>query len=292
MCRPYGFRANEPTKVECSLVHAQNALMAQSRMDQAGLTHGHGWGVAEHPNGVPFVEKQAWAAYHGEQFKKTAARVYARSVIAHVRRATVGPPGLQNTHPFVHGIWLFAHNGTVPNFDRVRDRLIEDLDPLHRSEIRGTTDSEHVFRYLLSLWEHNPARPLLDTLRDGLQKVIGWSREVDRDAKVSLNVLWTDGDRMVGSRLGRTLWYLEREAILPCEICGKSHVHHDPKQDYRAVEVASEPITHEDWRAVPDGTVFAVDPDLRLRIEALGASAGEGESVVGTLGEGVAVRQD
>jgi glutamine amidotransferase len=273
MCRLYGFRANEPTKVECSLVHAQNALMAQSRMDQAGLTHGHGWGVAEHPNGVPFVEKQAWAAYHGEKFKKTAARVYARSVIAHVRRATVGPPGLENTHPFVHGIWLFAHNGTVPRFERVRDRLIEALDPLHRSEIRGATDSEHVFRHLLSPWERDPARPLLDTLRTGLEQVIAWCREVDAEAKVSLNVLWTDGERMVGSRLGRTLWYLEREAILPCEICGKSHVHHDPKQAYRAVEIASEPITHEDWRAVPDGTVFAVDPDFRLRIEAFGPTA-------------------
>ena len=90
MCRLYGFRANEPTKVECSLVQAQNALMAQSRMDQAGLTHGHGWGVAEHPDGLPMVEKQAWAAYHGERFKKTAARVYSKTVIAHVRRATVG----------------------------------------------------------------------------------------------------------------------------------------------------------------------------------------------------------
>ena len=273
MCRLYGFRANEPTKVECSLVHAQNALMAQSRRDLAGLTHGHGWGVAEHPDGVPLVEKQAWAAYHGERFKKTAARVYARSVIAHVRRATVGPPALENTHPFVHGVWLFAHNGTVPNFDRLRDRLIEALDPLHRNEIRGTTDSEHVFRYLLTLWERNPGAPLLETLRMGLEQIVAWSREIDREARISLNVLWTDGDRMVGSRLGRTLWYLERDGIVPCEICGKSHVHHDPKQAYRAVEIASEPLTGEDWLNVPDATVFNVDPDLRLRFEPLELTA-------------------
>ncbi len=135
MCRLYGFRASEPTKVECSLVHAQNALMEQSRMDLEGLTHGHGWGVAERPDGVPFVEKQAWATYHGEHFKKTAARIYAKTVIAHVRRATVGPPGIENTHPFVHGVWLFAHNGTVPNFDQVRVRLLDELDPLHRARI-------------------------------------------------------------------------------------------------------------------------------------------------------------
>lgn len=248
-------------------MHAQNALMAQSRMDLAGLTHGHGWGVAEHPDGAPFVEKQAWAAYHGEQFKKTAARVYSKTVIAHVRRATVGPPGLENTHPFVHGVWLFAHNGTVPNFDQVRDRLIDAMDPLHRSEIRGSTDSEHVFRFLLGLWQKHPERPLLETLRSGLEQVIAWCRDIDSQAKASLNVLWTDGQRMVGSRLGRTLWYLEREGIHVCEICGKSHVHHSPERAYRSVEIASEPITHERWLQVPDGTVFSVDPDFRLRFE-------------------------
>lgn len=267
MCRLYGFRANEPTKVECSLVRAQNALMAQSRMDREGLTHGHGWGVAEHPDGLPLVEKQAWAAYHGEQFKKTAARVYSRTVIAHVRRATVGSPSLENTHPFVHGVWLFAHNGTVPNFEQVRGRLIEAMDPLHRSEVRGTTDSEHVFRYLLTLWQRNPETPLLDTLRKGLEQIIAWCLEIDSERDVSLNVLWTDGERMVGSRLGRTLWYLEREGIVGCEICGKPHVHHDPKQTYRAVEIASEPITRERWLQVPNGTVFSLDPDMRVRFE-------------------------
>ena len=269
MCRLYGFRATEPTRVECSLVHAQNALMAQSREDREGLTHGHGWGVAEHPDGVPFVEKQAWAAYHGEHFKKTAARVYARTVVAHVRRATVGAPSLENTHPFVHGAWLFAHNGTVRNFDRVRERLLPALDPLHRNEIRGTTDSEHLFRYLLTLWQRNPQVSLLETLRVGLRQVVAWSREVDPDAAVSLNVLLTDGETMVGSRLGRTLWYVERDGIVECGICGKTHVHHDAKQTYRAVEIASEPITGEHWLPVPDATVFNVDPDMRLRIEPL-----------------------
>ena len=45
MCRLYAMRANEPTRVECSLVHAQNALMQQSQLDAEGLVHGHGWGV-------------------------------------------------------------------------------------------------------------------------------------------------------------------------------------------------------------------------------------------------------
>lgn len=269
MCRLYGLRANEPTRVECSLVHAQNALMAQSRKDLAGLTHGHGWGVAEHPDGLPVVEKQAWAAWQGEHFQKHAARVYSRAVIAHVRRATVGEPSLENTHPFVHGRWLFAHNGTVPHFPKVRAPILAAMDRLHRDEIGGTTDSEHIFHYLLTLWSRHPERPLRTTLAEGLRQVIAWCREVAADALPSLNVLMTDGDTMVGARLGRTLWYLEREGLVTCEICGKTHVHHDPRRDYRSVEIASEPITRESWRRVPNGTVFNVDPDMRLNFAPL-----------------------
>ena len=129
MCRLFGLRANEPTRVECSLVEAQNALMTQSQGDREGLVHAHGWGVADYSDGLPYVEKQSWASWHGEHFRKAAARIYAMTVIAHVRRATIGPPGIENTHPFVHGRWIFVHNGTVPDFLKVRDRMIEEIDP-------------------------------------------------------------------------------------------------------------------------------------------------------------------
>lgn len=278
MCRLYGFHANEPTRIECSLIHAQNALMAQSMGDREGLTHGHGWGVAGYPDGVPFLEKQAWAAYHGQHFKKMASRVYARTVVAHVRRATVGPPAVENTHPFEHGKWLFAHNGTVRTFDAMRDRMLADMDPLHRDEIHGSTDSEHIFRYLMSLWGRHPDRELRETLRDGLAQIVRWSRDVDPDAPISLNVIWTDGDHLVGSRFNRTLWFLERDGVFHCDICGRPHVHHDPKRAYRAVEIASEPITEERWLGVPNGTVFSVDPDIRIHFEQMDVDPAQTET--------------
>lgn len=37
MCRLYVFRSTEKTKLECTLVPAQNALITQSRCDSAGL---------------------------------------------------------------------------------------------------------------------------------------------------------------------------------------------------------------------------------------------------------------
>ena len=266
MCRLYGLRANEPTRVECSLVEAQNALMVQSQRDRDGLVHGHGWGIADYSEGLPYVEKQAWASWHGEHFRKAAARIYATTVLAHVRRATVGPPTIENTHPFVHGTWLFAHNGTIPAFDTVREKLLASMNHLHRNEIGGSTDSEYLFRYLLTLWQSHPERPLVQTLRAGLQQVLTWTTEISPAKKAGLNVLWTDGHQFVGSRCNRSLWMLERHSVLYCPMCGKSHVHHKPKTHYRSVEVASEPISEEDWQEIPEGSVFSVDSNLQIKI--------------------------
>jgi glutamine amidotransferase len=269
MCRLYGFRATEPTKVECTLVYAQNALMLQSLEDQTGRSHAHGWGVATYTDRVPQVERQAWAAYHGEHFRRTAARTYSRTVVAHVRRASIGFVGPENTHPFVHGRWVFAHNGTLRAFDKIRQQMLDAMTPEHRMAIRGSTDSEHVFHLLMSLRERCPSLTPLETLQVGLRQVIDWSRKADATANIGLNVLLTDGEELVGSRWDRTLWYVEREQVQDCEICGFPHIRHDPQANYRAAVIASEPISHEHWIAVPEGTIFSLTPDMHLHFEPL-----------------------
>jgi predicted glutamine amidotransferase len=269
MCRLYAFRANEPTRVECSLVHAQNALMEQSKGDMAGAMHGHGWGVADYKNGPPLVEKQTWAAFHGEHFAKKAARVYAKTVVAHVRSATVGELSIENTHPFENGPWIFAHNGTLPNFDQVEELMRPHIGSFYKNELKGTTDSEHIFMYLLTLWRQHPERPLVKTVTHGLKKIIGWCRDIDTNAPIGLNIVLTDGKQLVGSRFGRTLWQLKREHILKCKFCGKIHSQHKAGVHYKAVEIASEPITDENWCEVPDKTIYEMDEDYYLNMQNL-----------------------
>ena len=272
MCRLYVFLATEATKVECTLVHAQNALMVQSRRDRAGLSHGHGWGVATYEDHHPRIERQAWAAYHGEHFQRAAARIHSRTVLAHVRRATVGLPGMANTHPFSWKQWACAHNGTIPRFTKLRERMLEAIAPERRALIKGETDSEHVFQLLLTLLERAPDLPLVEIVRQVVQLVVSWCADMNTDSKVALNLMLTDGEQLAGSRWGRTLYRVEREAIRDCEICGFPHVHHTPGQEYRAVVVASEPISHEAWQEVPDRSVYFASPDMRLHIEPVEAS--------------------
>lgn len=268
MCRLYGFCATEPTKVECTLVHAQNALMSQSKQDLAGKSHVHGWGVATYDGQAPQLERQAWAAYHGEHFQRAASRIYAELVIAHVRRATVGGASLQNTHPFSANGWVFAHNGTVPRFGSLKGDLIDKIAPHFRSNIQGQTDSEHIFYYVLSLIEEYGDADLVEIMLRTVTDVEAMVREVDADARIGLNLLLTDGKRLTGVRFGRTLYYIERDGVHDCEICGFPHIHHEPRKQYRALVVASEPISHEKWVEMPDRSVWisSIDnPEISIR---------------------------
>ena len=261
MCRLYGFCATEPTKVECTLVHAQNALLAQSESDKSGKSHSEGWGIATFAGGKPILERQAWAAYHGEHFERTASRLYAKTVLAHVRRATVGEPSILNTHPFVVGNWAFAHNGTIPEFNDIRPDLLKWISPKHIKEIKGQTDSEHVFAYIRTLIEENESHSVVAILRHAAKTIESLVLSQNPAAKLGLNFLITNGQNIWGTRFGRTLFYVERPGIYDCQICGFPHIHHSQEKVYWAAVVASEPITSEVWKELPDRSVWSIDPD-------------------------------
>lgn len=270
MCRFFALRASAPTRAECCLVRAPNSLLAQSRQDLHGFQNADGWGIAVYRRDGVAIERQPVAAHGGLRFRAAAAATEACTVLAHVRRATIGARRPENTHPFVHGRWSFVHNGTVPYFAEIRDALLAAMSAGHRAAIRGETDSEHLFHFILSRHEEAPDRPLLATLHDALDRVIDWCRARGQEPHLGLNVLLTDGERMVGSRWQRTLHCLQRDGVGPCRICGAPHAA-PPADGYRALAIASEPITDEPWREIPERSVYEVTPDLRLRIEPLAA---------------------
>lgn len=295
MCRLYGFRATHPTRVECELVASQNSLMQQSRRDERGLHNPDGWGLGTVRDGELNCEREVGPAYGSEEYRRDAARVDATTVLAHVRRATVGEPREENTHPFRREGSMLAHNGHVPSFEELRPRILEEMSPGLERGIRGTTDSEHVFHLLLSRLrdrldvpadrEVREAEPdgavMRDVLRETVADLRGWCEatvsggdDVPRGPdghrldRVALNLLWTVGERMAGSRVGRSLWYLERDGAHRCEVCGEMHPDPEP-ESYRSVVVASERITGEDWKEVPASSAFYVDEEMRLRVERL-----------------------
>ena len=265
MCRLYGFLANEPTKVDCSLVFAQNALLLQSRVDEAGRDNADGWGIGTYEDGVPRLYKNPIAAFNDHAFGSTAEKVYSRATVAHVRKATVGTPSLQKTHPFSVGQFIFAHNGTVTGFESIRAELAAETDPRFQAHCAGKTDSEQYFLWLLTRLKQQNGLQSEDLFKADaacdrlLIESVEWLAQrcllASPNKTPRLNFVLTDGRSMFACRWDNSLHLLFHEGIYNCKICGIPHIHHHESVNHRAVAVASEPITDDDWQEFPNRTV-------------------------------------
>ena len=122
---------------------------------RGGLTDEHkdGWGIAFYRNDnvdVFLDHEPAASSALAEQVK--SRDIKAKTIIAHIRKATVGDVKLANCHPFKRDLWgktwLFCHNGDLKNFSPALDgHYLPD----------GDTDSELAFCYILQeLQKHFP----------------------------------------------------------------------------------------------------------------------------------------
>lgn len=109
--------------------------------------HPNGWGMAVFHENAASLEKEPLPAYKSAYLKERLRHTLAvRSMIGHIRKATVGELKFENCHPFVlrdnfGRAWTLAHNGTM--FD------CPALWPyVHIQE--GGTDSERVLCHIIA----------------------------------------------------------------------------------------------------------------------------------------------
>src|SRR6266849_5924094 len=154
MCRMFAVHASSPTKAAGSLLSAPHSLVTQSCSDvEEGFCHQDGWGIGYYVEGQPRRVRSAKAAPGDPQYKECVEALASSTLLAHVRRASAGSVAVRNSHPFIYGRWLFAHNGTLTGFAEGRGRLLAAI-PMHLWDgIEGDTDSEHAFRLVLARLE-------------------------------------------------------------------------------------------------------------------------------------------
>ena len=258
MCRFFAVRAGQPRRVADDLLHHSNALRRQSRCDARGYCSDSGWGIGLYADAAPQVVTSIRPAFEDSLFATTAESVTAALAIAHVRRAGVGPVSRENCQPFVHGKWLFAHNGLLADFAEAGQRLREETPDHLVCHIRGQTDSEAAFYFLLGLIERRsgslsdqiePAL-LAECLADGLRSLARSFPPTDTEPTL-LNVLLADGESLLASRWGNTLFLRQQEAALA---------------EHRCMAVASEQTETEGWAEVPNQSVLVVRNSLNSLI--------------------------
>ena len=114
ICELLGMNCNVPTDICFSFTGFQA---------RGGATdvHRDGWGIAffEGRGVRVFLDPQPSCASPVAELVRHYP-IRSLNVIAHIRKATQGPVGLENTHPFMRELWgrywIFAHNGNLKGY--------------------------------------------------------------------------------------------------------------------------------------------------------------------------------
>ncbi len=246
MCRILGIVADASAEFRFCLRDAPRSLGVLSR------EHPDGWGVAV------FEEEEGWeigkeplSAFADPRFGEVAGESKGRVLVAHVRKRTVGPVSRENTHPFRRGRWVFAHNGTIDEVERLRASASAE----RLAEVEGTTDSEIFFAFLLTRIDAARTPGELD------EALVSALREVAASPSFgACNFLLSDGELLYAFRQGRTLFTLERAEGDAAKAPGA--------RVRRTVLIASEQISTEPWKPVEEGALLKVtrrpQPELTL----------------------------
>lgn len=268
MCRLFGFKSSIPSQVHRSLVRAENALAVQSE------AHPDGWGVAYYINNIPHLLRNACSALEDSLFRQVSGIVSSKTVIAHVRKASVGDINVLNCHPFQYGPWVFAHNGEVRSWDRVVNTLADKVAPKYRRFILGGTDSEVCF-YLFLTHLHQCTEVTHWALHyqdaiSALQSMISDVREVSDDIgdPSLLSFLLTNGSLLLACQGGEDLHYSTyKRKCIERDTCPafSPECENPPDGGINHVLIASEAISEEDiWVNMKPGEGICIDMQMRM----------------------------
>jgi len=288
MCRLFGFRSNVPSRAHGSLVAAENALARQAE------AHRDGWGIGYFMGNEAYILKSEEGAADDDRFDRISRRLESHTFVVHVRRATVGQIDYLNSHPFRHGNWVFAHNGTIFGFDQMRDRMVAEIREDLRELIFGVTDSEHLFYYLISALARDgisdcgrndvEIERAARTISTALGRLYSWADELGLRAPL-VNFIMTNGRQFFAQQAGIALWLASQKVFCrdytncsepnkvcmdvarPIERLWVKEFGPRPVRKVNHVTVASERMGDENiWEAVPEGALVALDEGFNLSL--------------------------
>jgi glutamine amidotransferase len=212
VCRHFAW-LGRPRSLAELVLEPEHGLLVQSyrpRRQRNGVVNADGWGVGFYPGGgsSPARWRSGRPLWSNASFRSVAPTIRSGVVLAAVRSATVGMPTDESAcAPFLSGNWLLSHNGVI-------DRAV--LGPQIGAE--SVCDAAQLAAYVFSRDPTDVAKIVAD---------LG-----TRDPCARLNLLLSDGQRILATTWGETLCTLQTSA---------------------GVLVASEPFDDDpNWTDVPD----------------------------------------
>jgi len=213
MCRWLAY-SGTPIRLEELLYKPRWSLIDQSMHSRMGVetTNGDGFGVGWYPTegpAEPALFRGVGPAWSDANLREIAHATTSPLFLAHIRASTGTAVQQTNCHPFRHENWLWAHNGSIRDFHRLKRDLVMAIDPALYPSLAGSTDSEIMFHLALTYGLKD--RPIVAVERmAGLVEAV--ARAHDVPDPVQMTVATTDGDQIWSFRYSsegrsRSLFY-------------------------------------------------------------------------------------
>lgn len=262
MCELLGLSASAPVDVNLSF----------GRLARHGGPSGQpdGWGIAF----LDDTDAEVWRDPHAAATSPWAHHlahksISSQTVVAHIRKATLGAVKLANTQPFLRELFgrvhVFAHNGML--------REIAPVARTARFRPLGETDSEAAFCHMMAdLAEAG------DDVAAGRRTFADWAGRLRRLGHA--NLIYASADRLLvhsdvritgpGSEPAPGLWMLRRHCHMPHMPAGAEDPLAVASAGLDVVMVASVPLTREAWKPIPRGMVLEIAAGAVVNETALG----------------------
>jgi len=284
MCRFIAY-LGKPIMADELLLKPANSLVHQSYHagEMPEMLNGDGFGIGWYVQSIskrPGLFRAITPAWSNRNLHYNAPLIRTDCLFAHIRAATEGAITEDNTHPFSFGRFLMMHNGSIPQFRRIKRKLLALLNDEIFLWIKGQTDSEYVFALLMQhIVEMRGTGPRLTELqiKQCFQKTFDVIQQLKVDAGTgeevsNFNLMVTNGRRIFGTRFSsnpdretRTLYY-STGAGFQCEkgICRMV----PSDKVVGAVLIASEKLNSDvdEWIPVPKNHFISVDRDLQVNL--------------------------
>jgi len=274
-----------PIIIDQLLYQPKNSLVNQSinAKEIEEPLNGDGFGIGWYSpevNEEPVTFVSVNPAWSNRNLRNLAPKIRTECFVAHVRAASVGEVSESNCHPFQYKTLLMMHNGGVENFSAIKRKIREPLDDQLYEWIKGQTDSEHIFAYLINYLINNHKVITTATVIDAFEYTFSSLKKLMAAHGIHeaayLNMVITNGSFIVGTRYVTspkedplTLYHSEGSRYV---VEGGISQMVAPEDNDHAVLVVSEKLTDDkDWTLIPANHFVVVDSSLNVKIRPIEA---------------------
>jgi predicted glutamine amidotransferase len=300
MCRAIIYLGKK-TKMHPFTHEAHNSLVKQT-IHPRYMKHGFNltgngfisWNHADNKLSDPIIYKSKLIPFYDYNFTMQTRMIETDCFISHVRGGALSPGvilTLPNAHPFLFRDAPFAlahngglYNGTFAQQQSINEALMKRTSPKWYSQIRGTTDSEHIYALLLTCLDEQKNLSLEQALQKAIVQTLDIIKSIRKKFKVysasPINLFISNGEFIVVVRYTFDFGVFHNEMSKKHltfyslwfsyggEFVKKNGIYKMTPGDQSSICFASEPLSRNatSWVEVPEYSMILVKRAKKIKM--------------------------